>query len=161
MKLFSAAGPLPFFAISLLCPLKKTARENTFTLVVAHLLTNMTRCMPLLNTTAVTVIVAFLEYQVYAYGAPQYVPADSEKNFCQQVFRLSMRTTGLQALSHHRLSSTEKNGKPRGSITRLCRDSDTTRRTPKRTGTSASSPLHSLTLLKSSKQRERQFFICC
>lgn len=59
MKLFSATGLSEFVARVLLGQLKKSARRETFTLVIVSRLSEMTRCVLLRNTAAATVIAAF------------------------------------------------------------------------------------------------------
>lgn len=54
MKRSAAAITLDFFAMDLLVPLKRTAREKAFILVIAGRITNMKRCNPPRSTAAST-----------------------------------------------------------------------------------------------------------
>ena len=86
MKLFPASGPLEFVAMDLLDPLRKTTRGFTFILVITDRFSKLTRCIPLRTTTAPVVAAAFLDYWVYAYGAPLYVLTDNGKQFTAKFF---------------------------------------------------------------------------
>lgn len=74
MKPFPAAVPLELVAMDLFGLLKKSVRVNTFNLVITDRFTKMTTYIPLQNTIAFTIAAAFLEYWVYAYGAPPPFP---------------------------------------------------------------------------------------
>lgn len=52
MKIFLAPGPLEFVAMNVLGPLKRSALETTFSLVITDWLTEMTRCIVIGSTTA-------------------------------------------------------------------------------------------------------------
>lgn len=79
MKLFPSIGHLEFVAMDLLCPLKKTARRNTFILIITEWFTRIARCITLQSNIASTVTAGLLEYWVYAYGALRYVFTDNKK----------------------------------------------------------------------------------
>lgn len=98
MKLFLAHGPVHIVAVDLVGPLKKTARGNNFTLVIAALFSQMTRSISLQTSTARTDTAAVLEYWVYSYDTAQYISSSSGK---QPVAKFFDSVRGLPGFEHY------------------------------------------------------------
>lgn len=102
LTLFPANAPLEYVAIDILGPLPRASSGHRFVLVMTDRFSKFSRAIPMRTITAINVAKAFLEYWIFAYGAPQTVITDNGSQFTAQIFEFLCSHMGVR----HALTTT-------------------------------------------------------
>ncbi len=95
LKLFPAKRPLESVAIDILGPLTQTVRKHRFLLVMTCRYSKLTRVVPLVKITALSVAKGFCNDWVFPYGPPAELISDKGSQFVAKFFRAVCRHLGI------------------------------------------------------------------
>ena len=97
MLLFPAKEPFAALAMDILGPLPVTEEGNQYLLVICDRFTKLTRAIPLAEITAMSVVSAFLDHWVAAYGIPDSTLSDNGPQFASVLFQGVLDMLGVKA----------------------------------------------------------------
>lgn len=86
LRLFHSNGPLEYFSMHLLGPLKKTNLGNQNALVITYRYSNLTRAIKMAKKTKIEVSAAFIYHSVIPYCIPNYVLSYNGQQFVSKHF---------------------------------------------------------------------------
>ena len=96
LKLFPANAPLEYVAVDILGPLPRASSGHRFILVMTDRFSKLTRAVAMRTCTALAVSKAFLEYWVFAYGAPTQLLTDNGSQFASGLFAFTCSHLGVR-----------------------------------------------------------------
>ena len=96
LKLFPASAPLEYVAVDILGPLPRANSGHRFILVMTDRFSKLTRAIAMRTCTGLTVSKAFLEYWVFAYGAPTQLLTDNGSQFASDLFTFTCSHLGVR-----------------------------------------------------------------